>query len=186
MFRPALSCAEPGPGTGGNCRARPAVEGVGPTVHWWRHSGPASHFGGPPKCPGVPASQWHPEEVARCVRHPPPGGRRPCGERLLRIRWLVDRNGGPAPQPPAHHQPPPPIYREQLEPTPYDGVTYQDPGVNPYLDPTEDRVSTFALDVDTASYTIAQRYVDDGFRQTRPVSGSKRSTHSTRISTAAR
>ena len=36
--------------------------------------------------------------------------------------------------------------------------------MNPYLDPTEDRVSTFALDVDTASYTIAQRYVDDGFR----------------------
>jgi Ca-activated chloride channel homolog len=73
-------------------------------------------------------------------------------------------NGGPAPQPPAHHQPPPPIYREQPEPTPYDGVTYQDPGVNPYVDPTEDRVSTFALDVDAASYTIAQRYVDDGFR----------------------
>ena len=30
--------------------------------------------------------------------------------------------------------------------------------------PVEDRVSTFALDVDTASYTIAQRYVDDGNR----------------------
>ena len=49
-------------------------------------------------------------------------------------------------------------------PTPYGGVTYEDPGVNPYVDPDEDQVSTFALDVDTASYTIAQRYVDDGNR----------------------
>jgi Ca-activated chloride channel family protein len=49
-------------------------------------------------------------------------------------------------------------------PTPYDGVTYQDPGVNPYVDPVEDRVSTFALDVDTASYTIAQRYIEDDNR----------------------
>lgn len=36
--------------------------------------------------------------------------------------------------------------------------------MNPYVDPDEDQVSTFALDVDTASYTIAQRYVDDGDR----------------------
>lgn len=48
--------------------------------------------------------------------------------------------------------------------SPYGGVTYEDPGVNPYEDPDEDQVSTFALDVDTASYTIAQRYVDDGNR----------------------
>jgi Ca-activated chloride channel family protein len=47
-------------------------------------------------------------------------------------------------------------------PTPYDDVTYDDPGTNPYVDPDEDRVSTFALDVDTASYSIAQRYVEDG------------------------
>src|SRR4029453_18360741 len=72
-------------------------------------------------------------------------------------------NGGPAPQPPSYHPPPPP-YPEQPAPTPYDGVTYQDPGVNPYVDPVEYGVSTFGLDVDTASYTIAQRYVDDGFR----------------------
>ena len=41
--------------------------------------------------------------------------------------------------------------------TPYDGVTYQDPGVNPFVPAERDRKSTFALDVDTASYTIAQR-----------------------------
>jgi Ca-activated chloride channel family protein len=67
-------------------------------------------------------------------------------------------------EPPAHHQPPPAPWPEEPAPTPYDGVTFDDPGVNPFTDPVEDRVSTFGLDVDTASYTIAQRYVDDGNR----------------------
>jgi Ca-activated chloride channel family protein len=59
-----------------------------------------------------------------------------------------------------HHQPTP----RAPEPaaTPYGGVTYQDPGTNPWVDPNRDDQSTFGLDVDTASYTIAQRYVADG------------------------
>src|SRR3954452_13400494 len=40
-------------------------------------------------------------------------------------------------------------YREVPAASPYDGVTFQDPGVNPYVDPTRDRESTFGLDVDT-------------------------------------
>jgi Ca-activated chloride channel homolog len=60
-----------------------------------------------------------------------------------------------------HHQPTSPPWVAPAA-TPYDGVTYQDPGTNPTTDTTEDRVSTFAMDVDTASYTIAQRYVADG------------------------
>ena len=67
-----------------------------------------------------------------------------------------------APGPPAHHQPTPRPWQGQPAPTPYDGITFQDPGVNPYVDPTEDGTSTFGLDVDTASYTIAQRFVADG------------------------
>jgi len=39
---------------------------------------------------------------------------------------------------------------------------FQDYGVNPYIDAYEDHLSTFALDVDTASYTVARRYVMDG------------------------
>jgi Ca-activated chloride channel homolog len=39
---------------------------------------------------------------------------------------------------------------------------FQDYGVNPYEDAREDHLSTFALDVDTASYTVARRYVMDG------------------------
>jgi Ca-activated chloride channel family protein len=46
--------------------------------------------------------------------------------------------------------------------TPYGGVTYQDPGTNPWVDPAHDDQSTFGLDIDTASYTIAQRYIADG------------------------
>ncbi len=68
-----------------------------------------------------------------------------------------------APPDPGHHQPTAMPWPAPAS-TPYDGVTFDDPGVNPYIDPDEDQVSTFALDVDTASYTIAQRYVDDGNR----------------------
>jgi Ca-activated chloride channel family protein len=68
-----------------------------------------------------------------------------------------------APPDPGHHQPTAMPWPAPAS-TPYDGVTFDDPGVNPYVDPDEDQVSTFALDVDTASYTIAQRYVDDGNR----------------------
>lgn len=35
--------------------------------------------------------------------------------------------------------------------------------VNPWVMTADDRLSTFALDVDTASYDIARRYINDGF-----------------------
>ncbi len=47
------------------------------------------------------------------------------------------------------------------QPPPLDN-TFQDYGVNPYTNTAEDHLSTFALDVDTASYTVARRYVMDG------------------------
>ena len=59
-------------------------------------------------------------------------------------------------QPPQHHDPtPPPAY----EPGPT-----RDPGVpvNPETDPDQDEVSTFGLDVDTASYTMARQAVESG------------------------
>lgn len=70
-----------------------------------------------------------------------------------------DRYVAPSPE---HHQPSP-AAAEQPQPTPYDGVTFEDPGVNPFIDPREDNESTFGLDVDTASYTVARRYIGDGF-----------------------
>ena len=75
----------------------------------------------------------------------------------------VPNQGNRPPDPPAHHLPTPAPW-PTAAPTGYGGVTYEDPGINPIIDPDEDRVSTFALDVDTASYTIAQRYVSDGNR----------------------
>jgi len=39
----------------------------------------------------------------------------------------------------------------------HDREGYQDYGVNPFVDPKADRLSTFAIDVDTGSYTIARR-----------------------------
>ena len=53
-----------------------------------------------------------------------------------------------------------------LEPpndAPYDAVYYEDYGVNPFIDSEEDNLSTFAIDVDTGSYTVMRRYLGDGY-----------------------
>ena len=40
--------------------------------------------------------------------------------------------------------------------------TFQDYGVRPFIETARDPLSTFALDVDTASYSVAQRWVESG------------------------
>ncbi|MCP4422956.1 MAG: VWA domain-containing protein, partial [Chloroflexi bacterium] len=58
-----------------------------------------------------------------------------------------------------------PAYRQQVPApqatAPADNF-FEDYGVNPYTDTSEDNLSTFAIDVDTASYSVARRYVQDG------------------------
>lgn len=44
----------------------------------------------------------------------------------------------------------------------YDAEFYENYGVNPFVDADEDNLSTFAIDVDTASYTNARRYILGG------------------------
>ena len=44
----------------------------------------------------------------------------------------------------------------------YDLTFFQHYGVNPFIDTEDDNRSTFAIDVDTASYTVARRFVQDG------------------------
>lgn len=44
---------------------------------------------------------------------------------------------------------------------PYD-MFFEDYGVNPSIDTDDDNLSTFALDVDTGSYTIMRNYLSDG------------------------
>ncbi len=46
---------------------------------------------------------------------------------------------------------------------PYDATFFRDYGVNPFVDTYRDNMSTFAVDVDTASYTVARRFISDGF-----------------------
>lgn len=72
---------------------------------------------------------------------------------------------------PQHHQPTPPPWPDHpapsFAPQPQDPLhDPQDPSlVEPSaVDPREDRVSTFALDVDTASYRLARRAISEGIR----------------------
>ncbi|MFD0589295.1 von Willebrand factor type A domain-containing protein [Paenibacillus sp. GCM10027627] len=44
----------------------------------------------------------------------------------------------------------------------YDDMYFQDYGTNPYVNTAEDQFSTFALDVDTGSYTLARNYIEEG------------------------
>ncbi len=45
---------------------------------------------------------------------------------------------------------------------PYGDVFFEGYGTNPFIDTEDDRLSTFGLDVDTASYTVVRRYLRDG------------------------
>ena len=46
---------------------------------------------------------------------------------------------------------------------PYGDVFFEAYGVNPRIDTEDDHLSTFAIDVDTASYTVMRRYINDGY-----------------------
>jgi len=45
---------------------------------------------------------------------------------------------------------------------PYDAMFFQHYGVNPLIPADEDSLSTFAVDVDNAAYTVARRYIELG------------------------
>ena len=44
----------------------------------------------------------------------------------------------------------------------YDDVFFQEYGTNPFIDTEDDNLSTFGMDVDTASYSVTRRYLRDG------------------------
>jgi Ca-activated chloride channel family protein len=70
----------------------------------------------------------------------------------------------PAPRWTPQPQPPQPAWPTSAAATaaPYPGNNFQDPGVNPFQNPSSDPFSTFAMDVDTASYAVARRYIEGG------------------------
>lgn len=43
-----------------------------------------------------------------------------------------------------------------------DVMIFESSGINPFVSTSEDRLSTFAIDVDTGAYTIMRRYINDG------------------------
>lgn len=57
---------------------------------------------------------------------------------------------------------PAPVAVATPTPEPRGTEDYKDHGVNPVTDPAKDRLSTFAIDVDTASYTISRRKIMEG------------------------
>ena len=65
--------------------------------------------------------------------------------------------GGAASQPPGFPWPTAPSQ-------PYPPVVFPSLGINPYTNASYDSVSTFGLDVDTASYTVARAYVAQGLK----------------------
>ena len=50
---------------------------------------------------------------------------------------------------------------------PYDLTFFQSYGVNPFIDTEDDRYSTFAMDVDTASYVVTRTFLTDGYMRDR-------------------
>ena len=44
----------------------------------------------------------------------------------------------------------------------YDDVFFKEYGTNPFIDTEDDHLSTFGMDVDTASYAVTRRYLRDG------------------------
>ncbi len=45
----------------------------------------------------------------------------------------------------------------------YNDVFFKNSGTNPFIDTEDDAFSTFAMDVDTASYSVTRRYLRDGY-----------------------
>jgi Ca-activated chloride channel family protein len=45
---------------------------------------------------------------------------------------------------------------------PFGDMLFEGYGVNPFIDTEDDHFSTFGLDVDTGSYTVARRYLEEG------------------------
>jgi Ca-activated chloride channel family protein len=77
---------------------------------------------------------------------------------------LNDRDAA-ATDPPARARirPTAPIDRPVAPPPPsFDGMYFRDYGSHPFVDPSEDPLSTFGLDVDTGSYTVGRRYLSLG------------------------
>lgn len=138
---------------------------------------PRSGSYSPPGVPMAPAAPAEPaqveaprsDEIARSSSAPAPAATQapaaeaPAGAMQVPHHQQQQQGAGPKPIVVGGDRVPiePTSVAEQPVPTPVD-TTFRDYGVNPFVDPLHDRLSTFALDVDTASYAVARKYINDG------------------------
>ncbi|NJC95627.1 MAG: VWA domain-containing protein [Anaerolineales bacterium] len=111
-------------------------------------------------CGGAAATQA-PTAVDEAKSHPPleePAVPAPAEPAMPAGTAYVPAAEAPLPSPNLNSQNwgPPPSNRQ-----PYD-TFFEDYDVNPFIDAEDDNLSTFALDVDTGSYTIMRNYLKDG------------------------
>ena len=80
------------------------------------------------------------------------------------VKREVYRATTATPAPSATAVPVVPVYGGETLPNDeaFDSMFFEHYGVNPFIDTEDDHLSTFAMDVDTASYTIARRYINEG------------------------
>ena len=82
-------------------------------------------------------------------------------------RIVTNRDIPIAASPPPPPPPPPPASVVRVAPRPVtpepDRSNFRDDGANPFVDAATDPLSTFAIDVDTASYTLARRMLTEGY-----------------------
>ena len=63
----------------------------------------------------------------------------------------------------SHVCPPPPCdERRVYRGVPFDAMFFRDYGVNPFIETRRDRLSTFAADIDDASYVVTRSYIERG------------------------
>ena len=108
---------------------------------------PAAHDA----APGGKRTQLRPPATSP----PPVRDRRLAGEEMALL--LPEPPHRPAPMP----KPVPPSARI-VNDAPYRDMYFQHYGVNPTIDVAEEPVSTFSIDVDTASYSVARSYLERG------------------------
>jgi Ca-activated chloride channel family protein len=101
---------------------------------------------------------------------PPPPVQMQQPAKPMPVGAAVAKESKPAPKKMAEAQiatntvppPPPPAPIAVAPPEPQGTEDYRDYGINPVVDPAKDRFSTFAVDVDTASYSISRRKIMEG------------------------
>ena len=114
--------------------------------------------GGAPKESETPFVPPEPAEPAPPVEPPAPEGPASSGEyEMPASTYTAREEGAPVPQLGA-----PSKSNYSRDDEPYD-MFFEDYGVNPIIDTEDDQFSTFALDVDTGSYTVMRNYINDGY-----------------------